>query len=429
MKISKQKLIQIITEEVQLVLQEGGYGNRSKRDIMIGNISDMFKDMHGIRPRQMDFAKMSDEELAKKEAEISEQYDDWFNEQRVQDDLEDLHIQSERELMSYMDLQKAEKEAEKQKNLMMTPEEGEEIPTQIGMGKKMTNRNLRYRMEQIVKDEYADIIEEMFGMSKGSKSDYAKGEVLYHTREPDSMQFALSVRGTDRHLVKVTALGGGYAPKIKQGQNFSMPSSLVDKAYMRKSSEIDPDTGKKINVFNISEGLKHHIDTATPLTDNIYRIGSDEYFNIMREARVEYKKGTYKPLNEEEQEMLESDLGEWAEFEGERVPLDFPMYEETLEEKKKKKKKKKDPPIGKPMKNTGGGKKYKVFVRTPSGRIKKISYGDSKGGLKGNWNSAEARKSFASRHNCAEKKDRTKAGYWTCRSHKDFGTNVPGRFW
>jgi len=98
-----------------------------------------------------------------------------------------------------------------------------------------------------------------------------------------------------------------------------------------------------------------------------------------------------------------------------------------LEEAKKKKKK--DPPIGKPMKNTGGGKKYKVYVRGPSGRIKKITYGDSKGGLKGNWNNAEARKNFASRHNCADKKDRTKAGYWACRAHKDFGTNVPGRFW
>ena len=179
---------------------------------------------------------------------------------------------------------------------------------------------------------------------------------------------------------------------------------------------------------NISEGLQHHIDTTTPLTKNVYRIGSDEYFNVIREARVEYKKGNYKPLNEEEQEMLESELGEWALFEGERVPLDFPMYIETLDEKKKKKKKK-DPPIGKPMKG-GGGKKYQVYVRNKkTGRIKKISYGDSKGGLKGNWNNAEARASFASRHNRAEKKDRTKAGYWACRAHKDFGTNVPGRFW
>ena len=106
-----------------------------------------------------------------------------------------------------------------------------------------------------------------------------------------------------------------------------------------------------------------------------------------------------------------------------------PDYYESMDEAKKKKKKK-DPPIGKPTKNTGGGKKYKVFVRNPkTGKIKKITYGDSKGGLKGNWNSAEARKNFASRHKCAEKKDRTKAGYWACRAHKDFGTNVPGRFW
>ena len=178
----------------------------------------------------------------------------------------------------------------------------------------------------------------------------------------------------------------------------------------------------------LSEGMRYHIDKSIPLTENVYRVGSTSYFNLICEARDAYKKGIYKPINEEEVELLESNLGEWAMFEGERVPLDFPMYEENLEEKKKKKKKK-DPPIGKPMKNTGGGKKYKVFVRSPSGRIKKISYGDSKGGLKGNWNSAEARKSFASRHNCAEKKDRTKAGYWACRAHKDFGTNVPGRFW
>jgi len=26
-------------------------------------------------------------------------------------------------------------------------------------------------------------------------------------------------------------------------------------------------------------------------------------------------------------------------------------------------------------------------------------------------------------------KDKTKAGYWACRAHKDFGKNVSGRFW
>jgi hypothetical protein len=151
---------------------------------------------------------------------------------------------------------------------------------------------------------------------------------------------------------------------------------------------------------------------------------------MFRQARNLNRLGLYETQNEEELYYLrETDLGEWAMFEGERVPLDFPMYEETLEEKKKKKK---DPPIGKPSRNTEGGKKYKVYVRNPkTGNVKKITYGDEKGGLEGNWNNVDARNSFAARHNCdsEEKKDRTTAGYWACRAHKDFGKNVPGRFW
>ena len=172
------------------------------------------------------------------------------------------------------------------------------------------------------------------------------------------------------------------------------------------------------------KGLLEHVKTKTPLHENIYRVGSTCYFNTIRQGREFYKIGLYEAINEEERDMLENtDLGEWVMFEGEEVPLDFPMYIETIDEKK-------DPPIGKPMKNSGGGKKYQVYVRNPkTGNVKKITYGDSKGGLKGNWNNAEARKSFAARHNCAEKKDRTKAGYWACRAHKDFGKNVPGRFW
>jgi hypothetical protein len=176
-------------------------------------------------------------------------------------------------------------------------------------------------------------------------------------------------------------------------------------------------------------GLQHHVENRIPLTECVYRVGSPCYFNVIRQGRQFYKSGLYEALNEDERDLLENtDLGEFVMFEGERVPLDFPMFEdETLDEAKKKKKK--DPPIGKPSRNSGSGKKYKVFVRNKkTGRIKKITYGDAKGGLKGGWNSAEARKSFAARHNCAEKKDRTKAGYWACRAHKDFGPGI-GRFW
>ena len=193
-------------------------------------------------------------------------------------------------------------------------------------------------------------------------------------------------------------------------------------------------SGEDLPTEEISEGLIYHLDNNILITENVYRHGSDSYFNLIKEVRILTQLGIYNATKQELDFLNENpDLGEWGIYEGEKVPLDFPLYEnasQQLLDEKRKAKAKKDPPIGKPMKNTGGGKKYKVYVRNPkTGKIKKITYGDSKGGLKGNWNNPEARKSFAARHNCADKKDRTQAGYWACRAHKDFGTNVSGRFW
>ena len=82
-----------------------------------------------------------------------------------------------------------------------------------------------------------------------------------------------------------------------------------------------------------------------------------------------------------------------------------------LDEKKAKKKEKKDPPLNKPKR--GGSKAYYVYVRDPkTKKIKKVSFGS--GGLRAKIRNPKARKAFAARHNCKNKKDRTKAGYWSC---------------
>lgn len=118
-------------------------------------------------------------------------------------------------------------------------------------------------------------------------------------------------------------------------------------------------------------------------------------------------------------ELLDSDLGKFFIYEGERLPLDFPMVNEAEYKGKKVE-------LGKPK--SGGSKKWYVYVRNPkTGKIKKVSYGSPV--MTAKWNDPGARKSFAARHQCAKKKDKTKAGYWACRAHKDFGKNVPGRFW
>ena len=83
----------------------------------------------------------------------------------------------------------------------------------------------------------------------------------------------------------------------------------------------------------------------------------------------------------------------------------------ALTEKKAKKKEKKDPPLNKPKR--GGSKAYYVYVRDPkTKKIKKVSFGS--GGLRAKIKNKEARNAFAARHNCKNKKDRTKAGYWSC---------------
>jgi hypothetical protein len=76
--------------------------------------------------------------------------------------------------------------------------------------------------------------------------------------------------------------------------------------------------------------------------------------------------------------------------------------------------KKKTPPIGKPMRDSSGGKAYKVYVRDPkTKKIKTVRFGS--GGLKAKINNPKARQAFAKRHDCKNKKDRTKPSYWSCR--------------
>ena len=185
-------------------------------------------------------------------------------------------------------------------------------------------------------------------------------------------------------------------------------------------------TKKEVKSEVVSEHLNYHIKNKLSLTESVFRTGSDAYIELIKEARTLWKMGGYKPKIHEI-EILQSEIGKFGLYEGKRVPLDIPMLNEVeLDEAKKKK----DPPLNKPTTNPGGGKKWKVYVRDPkTGNVKKVTFGDSKGGLKGNWNDPEARASFAARHKCAEKKDKTSPGYWACRAHKYFGKNVPGRFW
>ena len=269
----------------------------------------------------------------------------------------------------------------------------------------------------------------------------------------------------------------------------------------------------------LSEGLKHHLDANKPLTEHLYRAGSDSYFNLWAEARSLYSRNILEITHEDDLAVLtETDLGHYGMFEGKKVPLDFPIelneqmdiyddiansefgmdYDQLGDNEKewvrdeidnmsmnevtrysgfnrnpedpdsepfnptgsvaefredlralfgkfkgdlknpefirgvaeimvnwkallrsqldeaKKKAKKNNKKLNKPMRDSSGGKAYKVYVKDPkTGNIKTVRFGS--GGLRAKINDKKARQAFAKRHKCSTRNDKTKASYWSCR--------------
>ena len=211
--------------------------------------------------------------------------------------------------------------------------------------------------------------------------------------------------------------------------------------------------------------LQYHLDNDLSLYENVYRYSSDKFIQLFSEARDSWRDG-YIQLNEADTQLLEdTDIGLYGEFEGQKVPLDLPMEEGSYEEGGEDDRKYallrveprnyedmidklqdmninhnrqsdtvikvytdripdkvvynlthdvwvdkfvlneaeyqgKDVALNKPKR--GGSKKFYVYVKNKKGNV------------------PGARSSFAARHKCATKKDKTKPGYWAC--------NI-GRYW
>jgi hypothetical protein len=71
--------------------------------------------------------------------------------------------------------------------------------------------------------------------------------------------------------------------------------------------------------------------------------------------------------------------------------------------------------LGKPVRSSGGPKKFHVYVRDPKTKnIKKVNFGDPNMSIKKS--NPARRRSFRARHNCDNPGPRTKARYWSCRA-------------
>ena len=159
----------------------------------------------------------------------------------------------------------------------------------------------------------------------------------------------------------------------------------------------------------MTENMKYHVENRIPISENMFRYGSNAFLDMWAETRYLYSRNAIHVNDTDKEILVETDLGEFGIYEGKKVPLDLLMEEIELEEADKKKK---TPPIGKPKR--GGSKKFYVYVRKKGGGVKKVSFGDTSG-LSAKINNPTARRAFAKRHDCANKKDKTKASYWSCR--------------
>jgi hypothetical protein len=178
----------------------------------------------------------------------------------------------------------------------------------------------------------------------------------------------------------------------------------------------------------LSEGLQYHINNKLPLYDNIYRVHSSSYYDLYKEARQLYKSGNLILGQLDENMLIETDIGEYGYYEGQKVPLDSPIEENDDEfthmneaEYHGKKVKLNSP-------QRGGNKKFYVYTKNDKGNIVKVSFGQP--GVK-IAKSAAARKSFLARHRCDNPGPKWKANYWACnigRYKKQLGLKFPGRW-
>ena len=225
--------------------------------------------------------------------------------------------------------------------------------------------------------------------------------------------------------------------------------------------------------------LQYHLDEGLTLYDNVYRYSSTSFIQLFKEAREQWRDKKLQ-LNDDDLYLIEhTDIGEYGDYNGERVPLDLPMvYEEPSDENLLKgmdvikqvlskeggaagleplvkaliplgftedeivdlldrmvsvkqhrdgdyvvlpleeaEYRGKDVPLNKPKR--GGSKKFYVYTKNKKGNVVKVSFGGTTG-LNVKIDEPGARASFAARHKCAQKKDKTKPGYWAC--------NI-GRYW
>jgi len=207
----------------------------------------------------------------------------------------------------------------------------------------------------------------------------------------------------------------------KSGKGQS-PSPIKVKGYKPKKRKSKKNESLNINRMvlsnydvMISEGLQYHLDNQIPLNENVYRYGSEEYFNIINEVRSLHKESNID-LSIMDEELVRQSIGDKGVYEGKDVWLNFPMEEVRLYEAKHNGR---EVSLNSPKKTGSQNYVYVTGCLKDKSKVKKITYGSA---MKDKLKDPDRRKAFAARHGCEglSLKDKCTKKYWSCRKPKDF---------
>ena len=172
-----------------------------------------------------------------------------------------------------------------------------------------------------------------------------------------------------------------------KGKLHKMPdgSLMSGNPHDKNGSGPNGESEKLYHKEDLKEDRKYNQEELLRLDLIAHRKFDCDYKNCTDEQKAEVLKDKVKVSVKEVLQEAKKEIDE-AEFKGKEVSL------------------------GKPKR--GGPKAYYVYVKDGD-KVKKVTFGS--GGLRAKINDKKARNAFAARHKCSTKKDKTKAGYWSCR--------------
>jgi hypothetical protein len=78
----------------------------------------------------------------------------------------------------------------------------------------------------------------------------------------------------------------------------------------------------------MTENMQYHVKNKLALTENTFRYGSQAFLDLWAEARYLYSRNAIHLNDEDKAIILETNLGEYGIFNGEKVALDIPLLED-----------------------------------------------------------------------------------------------------